>query len=562
MGTSTRNLSTMLDTTYLKPTLSTFSPRKLSETKEAALFLESINNHIWDNNIQEKPTIYALDVKKFLPSVTEELALPAVTAALKKMGIKKRELDAVISGLRVLRKGSFFKWKEDFWQQVKGCPLGDVDSCSYTDLAMSHLLMSMIPATEKELSTDMEWFKIYRDDGLGITFDQPNQVIAIQKSFNSFNNDIQWTLENCSTCNMPEVNCPHYNHLDFLDTRITWDQVKKGDIKLWQFSMSAYSKQTDAHSYLSPTSCTSPHLTEEGVSVAKTVGVRLRAIHSSDQDLLCSLNLYSGYLIARGYKEKSVKFHLASMANRDRSGVLTGKYKSKPKLTIPLVTDLHPAITCLSNTFSSTFSTVCKSDPMLNILVPPTSLLVSYRKLPNLMKLLCSPDQNKFVANPYNKPDFGYMDTGCKCLVCKASKFGKFICSPSMPGYRLPLLSQTSCSSGPAVVYYLVCRSGRPECARAHYVGEASTTRGNQKPMALRWSNYKSHHKQGRNLCQMTDHLLACHTGESAQDMVTITILENCKDQTEAKEMETVWAHKLFSFYPTGLNKREEIQFD
>ena len=136
------------------------------------------------------------------------------------------------------------------------------------------------------------------------------------------------------------------------------------------------------------------------------------------------------------------------------------------------------------------------------------------------------------------------------------------ICSPSMPGYRLPLLSHTSCSSGPAVVYYLVCRSGRPECARAHYVGEASTTKGNQKPMALRWSNHKSHHKQGRNLCQMTDHLLACHTGESAQDMVTITILENCKDQTEAKEMETVWAHKLFSFYPTGLNKREEIGFE
>ena len=64
--------------------------------------------------------------------------------------------------------------------------------------------------------------------------------------------------------------------------------------------------------------------------------------------ILNSLNLYSGYLIARGYQEKSVKFHLASMANRDRLGMLSGQFKAKPKLTIPLVTNLHPAITCLS----------------------------------------------------------------------------------------------------------------------------------------------------------------------------------------------------------------------
>ena len=74
--------------------------------------------------------------------------------------------------------------------------------------------------------------------------------------------------------------------IDFLDTRISWFQVRKGDFLVWQFSMSAYSTPTDAHAYLSPTSCTAPHFKEEGVSVAKTVGARLRSIHSSDSDLL------------------------------------------------------------------------------------------------------------------------------------------------------------------------------------------------------------------------------------------------------------------------------------
>jgi hypothetical protein len=420
---------------------------------------------------------------------------------------------------------------------------------------MAYVLLSMIPATEKALSTSMEWFKIYRDDGLGITFDPSSKVVEIQEHFNNFNDDIQWTI--CSICNIPEVTCPHYKHLDFLDTRITW--LEKDDIMLWQFSMSAYSKPTDVHAYLSPLSCTAPHLNEEGISVAKTVGVRLRSIHSNDQDLLQSLNLYSGYLIARGYQEKSIKFHLASMANRDRIGVLSGQYKPKPRLTVPLVTNLHPAITCLSSMVPDSFSTALKSDPLLNIIIPPSSLIVSYRKLPNLSRILCSPDQNKYLLNPPQHPATGYLDTGCRCQVCKASTFGQFATSPSLPGYRVPISSSTTCSSGPALVYHLVCRSGRPECRRAHYVGMASSSAPNKKVMGPRWSNHKSHHKMGHNLCRMSDHLITCHKGETTQDFITITILQACPSPDIAREMETAWCHRLFSFHPAGLNLREEV---
>ena len=63
VGTANRNLSTLLDTIYLKPSLPSFSPRRLTDTKQAALFLESVNQHILDNNIKDKPTIFALDVK-------------------------------------------------------------------------------------------------------------------------------------------------------------------------------------------------------------------------------------------------------------------------------------------------------------------------------------------------------------------------------------------------------------------------------------------------------------------------------------------------------------------
>ena len=199
------------------------------------------------------------------------------------------------------------------------------------------------------------------------------------------------------------------------------------------------------------------------------------------------------------------------------------------------------------------FSPAIKEDPLLNIILPFSSLIVSYRKLPNLTRILCCPDQNKFAANQPPSSPAGYVDTGCKCQVCKASSFGKFAISPSLPGYKIPIRS-----SGPAVVYHLVCKSGRPECRRAHYVGMASSTNQAKKPMSLRWSNHKSHHKKGRNMCGMTAHLMTCHKGEDMQNLVSITILEECPSPEVAKELETAWCHRLFSFHPAGLNCREE----
>ena len=149
------------------------------------------------------------------------------------------------------------------------------------------------------------------------------------------------------------------------------------------------------------------------------------------------------------------------------------------------------------------------------------------------------------------------MATNCCCNVCKISQFGHFISPPSLPNYRIPIKSTTSCSSGPAVVYHLTCKSGRPDCDKAHYTGMASSTT-NKKPMALRWANHKSHHKKKLPNCEMTKHLIMCHPNEDPQDLIKLVILEECPNKEIAKVKESEWAFRLFSYYPSGLNQREE----
>ena len=79
-----------------------------------------------------------------------------------------------------------------------------------------------------------------------------------------------------------------------------------------------------------------------------------------------------------------------------------------------------------------------------------------------------------------------------------------------------------------------------------------------KKPISLRWSNYKSHHKSGLHSCGMSTHLAICHKGENIGNLISLTLLEECPTSDLAKESETAWMYKLFSFHPTGLNVREE----
>ena len=197
-------------------------------------------------------------------------------------------------------------------------------------------------------------------------------------------------------------------------------------------------------------------------------------------------------------------------------------------------------------------------DNLLEFIIPKTSLLVTYRKLPNLQLLLCKNDQNQLATLPPTPLSSGYTDIGCKCLVCKASLFSRFVNPPSMPGYSVRIPGSTSCKSGPAVVYHLSCKSGRKECNLAHYVGRASTSSNKVQAMASRWANHKSHFKKGRDFCAMTTHLLNFHRGEDPQKFITIQILQSAQTVDEAKGLEVFWTRKLFAYFPSGLNVREE----
>ena len=153
-------------------------------------------------------------------------------------------------------------------------------------------------------------------------------------------------------------------------------------------------------------------------------------------------------------------------------------------------------------------------------------MLVTYRELPNLQLLLCRNDQNQLATKSSPPLVSGYTDHGCRCLVCKASTLSKFVYPPPMPGYCVKIPQWTSCQSGPALIYHLVCTSSRSECEVAHYVGRASSSNSKVKATSASWANHKSHAKQGHDFCAMTAHFVKIQILQSAPNIGVAKTLE------------------------------------
>ena len=102
------------------------------------------------------------------------------------------------------------------------------------------------------------------------------------------------------------------------------------------------------------------------------------------------------------------------------------------------------------------------------------------------------------------------------------------------------------------VLYLLRCKI----CDDTPYIGKAKTK------FCPRFNNYKnkrqSFQKGKQNVTQKRFHshyIQDCHSGI---DDWKVTLFEKCETH---KERETFWQHKLKTFYPLGLNKKEEHLF-
>ena len=144
-------------------------------------------------------------------------------------------------------------------------------------------------------------------------------VLDMLEILNTERRELKFTTEYCQ-CGQVLGCCPNCSKsVPYLDCMISvYKEILEDGTTIHQLKTCTYSKLTDIHHYIDPSSCT-PKLNKKSPAIIKGVAHRLRLTNMLDTDLLNALNIYSGYLVASGYDLKQ-SLHISQTFSRCPTG--------------------------------------------------------------------------------------------------------------------------------------------------------------------------------------------------------------------------------------------------
>ena len=297
--------------------------------------------------------------------------------------------------------------------------------------------------------------------------------------------------------------------VEFLDTFV----YAVGDV----VQTKLYSKASDTHCYLTPTSCHKSHVLK---NIPYGVARRVRQNNSEDTNFLEQKEVFTQYLLDRWYHSSLIEnaFNkFSDLANRKDLYSLKEK-NDKTTCLIPMVMDQNPALPNMGSIIHR-YKHLLNLDPALKKLVRPESVFVSHRKNRTIGDMLVhnkyrpSGSQSRDAereTTAYQIPEAdplpmvavqGTEDAGCcacgKCYVCKQNFLSP--CSQFSSDHSkqvFPILKKLNCQCT-NLIYLMECNT-----CKQSYVGYTTTN------LPKRFSNHKSHIKKGFRSCKLVNHFL------------------------------------------------------
>ena len=140
-----------------------------------------------------------------------------------------------------------------------------------------------------------------------------------------------------------------------------------------------YSKPTDSHLYLPPSSAHPKHLFR---AIPYGVATRLQRNCSEQVFLAERTTEYKGFLVNQGYPSKLVDDQFFKASTISRTDLLRTHAKAKKKL-FPFVTTFNPNLPDVGRIIRK-HQGILESNPKLKDFFPPNSIIASFRRSKNL----------------------------------------------------------------------------------------------------------------------------------------------------------------------------------
>ena len=517
-GTAIENLSAFTEF-YLQP-LARKLPSFLKDTTDLLNKIEDLNK---SGPFPTGTLLVSWDVVSMFPNIDNKLGLNAVRKALNARENKFPSTTCILEAVKICLKSNHSVFKENFFLQIHGTAMGPKNACSYADLAMGEIDLKAKFSGPIKPSL---WWR-YRDD----VFDLWQQGLPALHQFTDYINSLYPTIKFELVFSERELHV-----LDL--TLYLIDGFIRTDV---------YSKPTDSHLYLPPSSCHPRHVFK---AIPFGVATRLKRNCSDETFLAKRTAEYKGYLLNQGYPSNLVNDQFSKASAISRNDLLRTRGKEAKKL-FPFVITFNPNLPNVGNIIRKHL-VILQSNPKLKELFPRGSVIPAFRRSKNLKELL-APSRFKTAEEGQTS----HHNNGCfkcdrnRCDLCR----NFYVESKSFPsfqtGKKYTIHSRLSCDSK-NVIYLASCKK-----CRLQYVGSTTTD------FRVRFRNHKSAMLTNKTTCEVAVHFNKIpHTlGDFSFQCIDQVQAHNNSEEIDRLLItkEAYWSAQLFSLAPHGLNKRKEF---
>ena len=457
--------------------------------------------------------LVSMDVTSLYTNIPHSDGIKACEEAWDERDIKDPPTQTLVKLLTLVLKCNNFEFNGQHYLQVQGTAMGTKMAPAYANMFMGRLEKQLLMSVTMR---PFSWLRFIDDIDMKWLHGHDNLDTFLQEA-NSFHSTIRFTAE-----------VSNDKHV-FLDTQSRLDEDR--------ISTDLYTKPTDTHQYLLPTSCHPKHCCK---NIPFSLALRLRRICSDSNTFELRAKELTNQLHRRGYLKQDIASAIDKARQRSRDALLSYRPKSAEVGTIvPFVLTYHPDLPKVRDIVDKNWSIIESSDELKDIY--QSKPVMAFRRPKSL---------RDFLVRARLKPNSGDDNQTGECRPCgrKRCQCCKMITSAgtvkSSSGATVRLRQNTDCTTE-NVVYLISCSS-----CNKQYVGE---TKG---PLNKRMNGHRDDWRHRRFERSPT----AEHFHSADHDFLSnasVCCLEHNKEWSDStrKLRESYWIRRLNTLCPFGINK-------
>ena len=527
-------------------------PYRLKDTTQ---FLRIIKSCSEEREEKENPPpiiLVSWDIEAMYPNIDNDAELQACRELFDERESLKPSTDSLIEAIKITLEENIAEFDGVVVKQKSGTAMGPHHACSYADAAVDKIIDKKVMDDSNQMRHFIELWTRFRDDIFSIWTGSYEQLMEFHDWLNSLNSKLRFTI-NTSV-----------DSIEYLDVVVSVVGQK--------ITTAMYSKPSDTHAYLLPTSNHPTHICK---NIPK--GVMKRVTRNCSEQVVrdSTYEEYKEHLLKRGYSNSLIDDAISTARAIPRDKLLGLDSEMDEKETsrkFPLIIKFNHRLPQMSKMIRENIH-ILSLTPETSKLFNLDTVFTSYKMEQNILSMITknrlkasSPGRVEGNVNAgVEDGDWGCFGCDQGCTLCQNFLVKSKTFTTSKTNQTFKIKSHITCDTK-NVIYLITDKI----CSDVFYVGYTEDN------MKVRWRNHKSHIKQGKKTCEIASHFnrlsktihkldkstQALYTSQlsSHLSIVLIECVEEVPGKTMKEQLEirekfwqgTLKAAKLFG----GINKR------